>query len=518
MGYLRSKIQKNNYYTMNIPYTTTYTNSQIRDIELVAYNNLSLLPFELMERAGKAAYNYIIQNWSETKKIIVVCGSGNNGGDGYVLSKYAFLAGIEVCIWHVGKDSTSTEAKSASDECRKLQIPIFKDANKINFDKFDLIVDAFLGIGLQGDSLLSNAKDVILTINSAGKPVLAIDCPTGINTDTGAPIELAVHADATITFIGIKQGLMTGEAKDYCGKLFCHNLNLPIEIFSSVNSECDFYDMADLKSLLPSRKQTAHKNDNGHILIIGGNFGFAGATKMSAEGALRCGAGLVSVATRKEHVNGIIATRPEIMAHGVKTKEDLLPLMQHSNIIVLGPGLGQDEWAQELFNTVIETNKTIILDADGLNLLAKNNLNAQSKLNKIKKRDNWILTPHPGEASRLLSISVDELQKDRFASIRKIQNTYGGCTILKGARSLILGQSKKITICQYGNPGMASGGMGDVLSGVVAAFVAQGIPLEQAAILGTYIHSYAADIAASKYGERGMLASDLMPVIREIIN
>lgn len=142
MGYLRSKIQKNNYYTMNIPYTTTYTNSQIRDIELVAYNNLSLLPFKLMERAGKAAYNYIIQNWSETKKIIVVCGSGNNGGDGYVLSKYAFLAGIEVCIWHVGKDSTSTEAKSASDECRKLQIPIFNDANKINFDKFDLIVDA----------------------------------------------------------------------------------------------------------------------------------------------------------------------------------------------------------------------------------------------------------------------------------------------------------------------------------------------------------------------------------------
>lgn len=503
---------------MNVLYTPTYTNSQIRKMELISYNKLSLSPIELMERAGKAAYDYMIQNWSKVRKIIVVCGSGNNGGDGYVLSKHAFLAGIEVCIWHVGKDSINTEAKLAADECRKLQIPIFKGSDKINFDNFDLIVDAFLGIGLQGSTLLSNAKDVISIINSASRPVLAIDCPSGINTDTGTPLELAVRADATITFIGIKQGLMTGEAKDYCGKLFCHNLNLPIEVFSSVNSECDFYDIADLKSLLPSRKQTAHKNNNGHILIIGGNFGFAGAAKMSAEGALRCGAGLVSVATRKEHVNGIIATRPEIMAHGVKTKEDLLPLMQHSNVIVLGPGLGQDEWAQELFNTVIETNKTIILDADGLNLLAKNNLNAQSKLNKIKKRDNWILTPHPGEASRLLSISVDELQKDRFASIRKIQNTYGGCVILKGPGSLILGQSKKITICQYGNPGMASGGMGDVLSGVVAAFVAQGIPLEQAAILGTYIHSYAADIAASKYGERGMLASDLMPVIREIIN
>lgn len=206
---------------------------------------------------------------------------------------------------------------------------------------------------------------------------------------------------------------------------------------------------------------------------------------------------------------------------GLPTKDDLLPLLQRTDVIVLGPGIGQDEWAQELFDATIVANKTIILDADGLNLLAKNNLNNPSSSNdlgKIKKRDNWILTPHPGEASRLLSISVDEVQKDRFAAIRQIQTTYGGYTILKGTGSLILGKSKKITLCQYGNPGMASGGMGDVLSGVVAAFVAQGITLEQAAILSTYIHSYAADIAASKSGERGLLASDLMPVIREIIN
>lgn len=486
-------------------------------MELISYNKLSLSPIELMERAGKAAYDYMIQNWSKARKIIVVCGSGNNGGDGYVLSKHAFLAGIEVCIWHVGKDSTSAEAKLAADKCKKLQIPIFKDSNKINFSNFDLIVDAFLGIGLQSSILLSDAKDVISIINSASKPVLAIDCPSGINTDTGTPIELAVHADATITFIGIKQGLMTGEAKDYCGKLFCHDLNLPIEMFSTINSECNFYDITDLKSLLPPRKQTAHKNDNGHVLVIGGNFGFAGAAKMAAEGALRCGAGLVSVATKKEHVNGIIATRPEIMAHGIENKDDLLPLLQRSDVIVLGPGLGQDKWAQELFNITIAINKTIILDADGLNLLAKNNMNNLNNLSKIKKRDNWILTPHPGEASRLLSISVDEVQKDRFKAIKKIQKYYGGCTILKGAGSLILGEDKKITICQYGNPGMASGGMGDVLSGVVAAFVAQGAQLEQAAILGTYIHSYAADIA-SESGERGMLASDLMPVIRKIVN
>lgn len=217
-----------------------------------------------MERAGKAAYYHMIKNWSKAQKIIVVCGSGNNGGDGYALSKYAFL-----------------------------------------------------GIGLHGDSLLSNAKDIISIINSTSKAVLAIDCPSGINTDTGTPIELAVYADATITFIGIKQGLITGEARDYCGKLFCHDLNLPIEVFSSINSECNFYDISDLKSLLPPRKQTTHKNDNGHVLVIGGNFCFAGVARMAAEGALRCGAGLVSVATRKEHVNGIIATRPEIMVHGV---------------------------------------------------------------------------------------------------------------------------------------------------------------------------------------------------------
>ncbi|NRB10293.1 MAG: NAD(P)H-hydrate dehydratase [Rickettsiaceae bacterium] len=492
---------------------TLYTNEQIRKIESAAYELSEFSPQKLMEEAGKVAFEFMMSNWQNVKKILIITGSGNNGGDGYVLAKYAKLAGIEVTILQVGLPGNSKEAKAAVLECQKLKIPILEKQLDHIFTEFDVIIDAMLGIGIKGKKLKPDIKDAIQFINKLNKPVLALDCPSGINTDTGKVIETAISATKTITFIGLKRGLFTGDARDYCGEVICHDLSLPAEIFDIAKSYIHSYSINFLKLFLPKRSKTAYKNNNGHVLIIGGNFGFPGAVKLAALGALRSGAGLVSVATQIGNSNGIIAGNPEIMVHEIKNKDDLLPLLEKATVIVLGPGLGQDSWAEGLFTAVITTNKPLIIDADGLNLLAQK----QASLN-IKKRSNWILTPHPGEAARLLTTTVAEIENNRFLAIEKLYDKYGSNIVLKGAGSLIIDSDREIRICNYGNPGMASGGMGDLLTGVISALVAQGVDLKKATIIGTYIHSYAADLASMQFGKIGLLASDLLPFIRQVMN
>jgi len=261
------------------------------------------------------------------------------------------------------------------------------------------------------------------------------------------------------------------------------------------------------KSALSPRPRDAHKGLFGHVLIIGGDYGMAGAARLAGEAALRVGAGLVSIATRPEHVSAIVSGRPELMCHPVKQAKDLKPLLAKATVIVLGPGLGQSAWSKQLFKQALASALPKIIDADGLNLLAK----------QTKKSDHWILTPHPGEAARLLKSDNKKIQADRITAVKQLQQKLGGIAILKGAGSLVAA-SDSISICQAGNPGMASGGMGDVLSGVIGGLLAQQFNLQQAAELGVCLHAYAGDLAAQQNGERGMLASDLMPYLRELMN
>lgn len=261
------------------------------------------------------------------------------------------------------------------------------------------------------------------------------------------------------------------------------------------------------KSLLYPRPRDAHKGLFGHVLIIGGDYGMAGAVKLAGEAALRVGAGLVSIATRPEHTSAIVSGRPELMCHGIKEAKELKPLLAKASVIVLGPGLGQSAWSKQLFKTVLNTPQPKIIDADGLNLLAK----------QPKKSNHWILTPHPGEATRLLNITSKDIQSDREKAVKQLQQKYDGVIVLKGAGSLVC-SANSLSICQAGNPGMASGGMGDVLSGVIGGLLAQQFTLQQAAELGVCIHAHAGDLAAQQHDERGMLASDLMPYLRELMN
>jgi hydroxyethylthiazole kinase-like uncharacterized protein yjeF len=262
---------------------------------------------------------------------------------------------------------------------------------------------------------------------------------------------------------------------------------------------------------LKPRDRDSHKGHFGHVLVIGGDAGFSGAAFLAAVGALRVGAGLVSVATRPEHAKVLNLARPELMCHAVATWEDLKPCLTRATVLVVGPGFGRSAWSRELLGGVLRAELPLILDADGLNLLAENLL-AEGPI----KKSNWILTPHPGEAARLLKTSSEEIQQDRLSAVKKLQQTFGGWVVLKGAGSFIAGPNE-VTICKAGNPGMASGGMGDVLSGVLGGLLGQGIPMEMTAKLGVLIHALAGDMAA-KEGERGMIASDLLPYLRKIVN
>lgn len=266
--------------------------------------------------------------------------------------------------------------------------------------------------------------------------------------------------------------------------------------------------LASLLPLLPSRKRDAHKGDFGHTLIVGGDHGMAGAVRLAAEACARTGSGLTSVATRPEHINIVCSARPEIMCHGIRDVKELDHLLHRATIIILGTGLGQSGWSQELFDYLIKQSfQPKIVDADGLNLLAK----------QPRHREDWILTPHVGEAARLLQSSPEQIQKNRYNAIKEIQKRYGGVVVLKGRGSLVTQKQNDPSICHAGNPGMASGGMGDVLSGVIGALAAQGLSLQEAAALGVSLHATAGDNAAKEYGERGLLALDLIPFIRALL-
>lgn len=262
-----------------------------------------------------------------------------------------------------------------------------------------------------------------------------------------------------------------------------------------------------LKQLLSLRARDANKSDFGHVLIVGGDYGMAGAARMAGEAAARVGAGLVSVATRPEHIAIVSGQRPELMGHGIKKIKDLDNALKRATVIALGPGLGQSIWSQKLFKKILASKSPKIVDADGLNLLAK----------KPVHRADWILTPHPGEAARLLKTTTATIQADRFTAAMKLQKKFGGVIVLKGADTIVVNEDGKITTCTLGNPGMASGGMGDVLTGVISGLLAQGLGLSKAAELGVFIHASAGDQAA-KDGERGMLALDLMPHLRRLVN
>lgn len=461
---------------------------------------------DLMHRAGAAAFALLRQRWPLARRVAVCCGVGNNGGDGYVVATLAHSAGLAVELLQVGDAGRLRgAARSAAEAALAAGIaPLRFDAAAVR--RADVVVDALLGTGLSGE-VAGEWRTVIDAINGAGRPVLSIDLPSGIDADSGAVQGVAVHAAATITFVGLKRGLLTASGPGYCGELRFDGLELPAEIYGRVPAAAQRLELSRFRSALPPRRRDAHKGDFGHLLVVGGDAGMAGAVRLAAEAAARVGAGLVSVATRAAHAATIAAARPELMCHGVESPRELAALLRRASVVAIGPGLGQGAWGRALLGCVLDARQPLVVDADALNLLAEDPV----------RRDDWVLTPHPGEAGRLLGQGADEVQRNRFIAAAELQASYGGVVVLKGPGTLVLAGDGMPAICSGGNPGMASGGMGDVLTGIIAGLIAQGFGLRDGAAAGVCLHSAAADEAAAG-GERGLLASDLFPRLRPLAN
>lgn len=501
-------------YTSEIP-ADLYRAAGVRELDRLTIQEYGIPGFDLMSRAGGAAFALLRQRWPQARKIAVLCGVGNNGGDGYVMAALAQQAGLQPQVIQVGDAGKSRgDALTALQQAQQCGVPFRAFASGVNLQDSDLIVDALLGTGLAGE-VRAEYSAAIDAINHSCVPVLAVDIPSGLCADTGSVLGVAVKAAATITFIGTKQGLLTGQAPDCTGDLFFAGLDVPAAVYKEVAPAATHVLPQHIRQWLPPRSRLAHKGSNGHVLVIGGDQGMGGAAAMAAEAAGRVGAGLVSVITRPEHIAPILARRPECM---VTANTDLAPFLTKASVIVIGPGLGQQEWGQSLLRQALATDLPLVLDADALNLLAQWQALGDPLLKHPEKQRRRVITPHPGEAARLLGKNTAELQRNRFDTVQALQQQYAAVAILKGAGSLIAGENGKIWLSCAGNPGMGSGGMGDVLSGVIGGLMAQGLPLEPAAAAAVWIHGTAADLAVREQGERGLLATDLMPWLRQLAN
>ncbi len=476
-----------------------YSAAQVRELDARATGGEVSAGYALMQRAAASAWRILRDRRPDAGRIDIVCGPGNNGGDGYEIAALAKTAGCEVRVWAVGEPPPGREAAFACAAWRArgtihpYSPGVLKDAV--------VIVDALYGTGLSRAPTHAAAA-AIEEICASTAWVMAVDIPSGLSADTGQALGQAVRADVTVSFVGRKLGLYTGQGPAQGGERLFDDLGVVAEDFSGV---AELLDLADLARELPARSRAAHKGSNGHALLIGGDEGFSGAILLATRAALRAGAGLVSVATRSSHAALLAASQPEGMFRPVESAAALLPLLEKADVVAIGPGLGRQDWGLALWLQVIASDLPLVVDADALNLLAERPL----------KRGNWVLTPHPGEAARLLEVRTADVEADRVAAVRELAARYGGVAVLKGAGSLVAGEA--LAVCPLGNPGMASGGSGDALTGIVAAMLAQGLEMEMAARVAVLAHARAGDVAAQG-GERGMLPSDLIEALRGVVN
>ena len=496
---------------MTIPNTSMlrplYKAAQVRELDRRTIAG-GIDGFALMQRAASSAWHSFRSRWPQARSLTVMCGSGNNGGDGHVLAALAMQSGLKV-----QRITLKPLEELSGDAARAAQLATSAGVGCEEWHAGvelvgEVVIDALLGTGLTGD-VEGRFRRAIEMINAAHRPVLAIDIPSGLVADTGAVTSLAVAAACTVTFIGDKVGLHTGDAPAYTGEIDFRPLGVKAQAYFDIPPAAWRLDDSLLTDAFAPRLRTSHKGDMGHVLVMGGAPGFGGAALLACQAAARMGAGKVSLATAPEHITASLVRCPEVMAYGIRGGAEAAELPATADVIVVGPGLGQAAWGQAVLQSALQSDTPLIVDADGLNLLARQWPDV--------RRDNWILTPHPGEAARLLGCSVADIQSDRPAAAQALQRARGGVVVLKGAGSLIAGPSG-LVVCPYGNPGMASGGMGDVLSGMLGALLAQRGDVEFSAWLATMVHALAADKAAEQEGERGLLASDLAFYARKLIN
>lgn len=495
---------RNNIFSMQSLSHSVYGAQWLREWEIKGARLAGISLYQLMQRAGAAAFQHILWLYPSAHHWLVLVGHGNNGGDGYVVALLAAASKQVTVLAYGDKFSLSAEAAQAKAAWLAAGGEIHS-AEEPWPQGVEVIIDALLGTGLKAAPREPYCQ-IISAANRYPAPVLALDIPSGLMAETGETPGEVIFAAHTVTFIALKPGLLTGKARSVTGQVHYEDLGLG----KWLNQEAPLMTRLSAELLprwLYPRNPCVHKGDNGRLLIVGGDHGFAGAIHMTGEAALRCGAGLVRVLTHEKNIPSLLTARPELMPASL-TRDTLKQGLEWADVVVIGPGLGQKRWGKNALHIVKNYDKPMLWDADALNLLAFS----------PEKHHNRIITPHPGEAARLLNSNVSDIESNRLLAARKLVQCYGGVVVLKGAGTLLASEYDAIAIADVGNAGMASGGMGDVLSGIIGGLLAQKMSLYDAACAGCIIHGATADYLAIKKGTRGMLATDLLPVLYRFVN
>lgn len=497
----------------------------VRDIDDTTINKYGLPGLVLMENAGRAVSNVILNKYHSSKKIAVFCGGGNNGGDGFVIARHLISAGKEVTTYLLKKPSEyKGDAKTNLDALKSISGNLKRMNRDFSvYKKSELIVDAIFGTGIDRE-IKSPTNEIIKKINSLRTPKISVDIPSGLDSDSGKPLGIAVKAEATVTFILPKPGLVTYPGIEYTGELFIADITTPKILEKKIKTELITF--KSCKEFLKTRNEDTHKGTYGHTLIVAGSTGKTGAASLCAHSAVRSGSGLVTIAAPKSAIKSIDEKIIEPMSNGLTDNgkgylntdsiADALSIVGSKTSIAIGPGISTNEGTEKfLFEFLKKVKVPVIADADAINLIATNK-------NIIKKtKAPLILTPHPGEMARLMDMSTKQVQEDRISVASSFARKYRCIVVLKGARSVVAAPDGRVFINPTGNPGMSSGGMGDVLTGVIAGLISQKYSPLEASILGTFSHGLSGDIVSEAIGRSGITATDVansIPAALDTIN
>ena len=500
---------------------------EMRDMDRLAIESHGIPGLVLMESAGKGAARVLLAQFADHLKagVGIICGKGNNGGDGFVMARYLADHRIRVTVYLLAKTSmVKGDAAANLNRLAPLDIPVIEvpDENAFSkaissLDQHGLLVDAILGTGLSAD-VKGFFKTVIDYMNQRPTPIFAVDVPSGLNSDTGQPCGACIRAQATATFALPKIGHFSYPGAEYTGKLEIIDIGIPEAVVQSVKPKQQLLTAEQIRHRLRPRSADTHKGRTGHLLVVAGSVGKTGAAALTAGSAMRCGAGLVTLSIA-ESLHSIAETLVlEVMTApltesrcgvlGDAAVDDIKKLISGKACLAIGPGIGQAPETRRLIQKIItQIEIPVVIDADGLN-----NLTGQTQLLKSLKAP-AVLTPHPGEMARLIDATPAEVQHNRLKCARDFATNFKVHVVLKGAATVIAHPDGKAYINPTGNSGMASGGMGDVLTGVLAGFITQGFSPEEAAHAAVYLHGAAADTLAKTIGPFGYLAGEVMNAI-----
>jgi NAD(P)H-hydrate epimerase len=498
--------------------------AEMREIDRTAIEGFGIPALTLMDRAGRAVAEAARELAGPHGRVVVVCGGGNNGGDGYVAARLLRAAGRDArVVALVPADRLSPDARAVREQAERSGVPIDEAGELAAFEAGpgDVVVDAVLGTGLTRapEGPFAEAIARMVELRAQGARVVAVDVPSGLSADTGRPLGACVRADRTITFAFMKRGLFIHPGAEYAGEVAVADIGIPPAAAERVPVSCEVLSEDEARALVPPRRRDAHKGAAGRVLVVAGSPGKTGAAHLALTGALRGGAGLATLAARPEVLPFALAGRPEAMSlalpgDGPLGRADLEPLAAAAkgvDALVIGPGIPRGADTAALLRALLEKSRLpAVLDADALNALAE----VPTLLEKLPP--NLVLTPHPGEMARLMGVSVEAVQDDRIGAAASRARAWGATVVLKGARTVVADPFGPPAVIPTGNPGMASGGTGDVLAGLVGALLAGGLDARAAARAGAWVHGRAGDPAARRVGERGLLAGDLAEALGEV--